>query len=117
MSDREKLIELWETAEKRFVDFCRGQDNCKSCPYNKYGFKCSRAYIIANLISNGVTVQKWTPVSERLPTEEDANDYESVLAVGRTNRCVREMVWYAIARYPRVFTHWMPLPEPPKECE
>lgn len=144
MSDREKLIELWETAEKRFVDFCRGQDNCKSCPYNKYGFKCSRAYIIANLISNSVTVQKWIPVSERLP--EYSGEYQ-VVNVARYSRVFEDMpqtltyVTVAFFDYDQkiwkmsdntlnalikeedrpeegdFIAYWKPLSKPPKECE
>ena len=75
-----------------------------------------------HLISNGVTVQKWIPVSERLP-----EDGVRVLACGE---CMVEPI--AIAWYyndfevwrtdeytysPKEVAFWMPLPEPPKECE
>ena len=63
----------------------------------------------------------WIPVSERLPEEH-------VLVLCRWRR-MSEEAFYGFARYqgggtwyvsnegmPTV-THWMPLPEPPKECE
>ena len=75
------------------------------------------------LISNGVTVQEWVSVNDRLP--EDSNDgfADAVLVtdgfvqhmayfVGGEWRFaesgeIKEPMWYRI-------THWMPLPEPPK---
>ena len=76
---------------------------------------------IYNWVGNGVTVKKWIPVSERLPEEH-------VLVLCRWRR-MSEEAFYGFARYqgggtwyvsnegmPTV-THWMPLPEPPKECE
>ena len=75
------------------------------------------------LIDNGVTVQEWIPVDDRLP--EDSNDgfADAVLVtdgfvqhmayfVGGEWRFaesgeIKEPMWYRI-------THWMPLPEPPK---
>ena len=92
---------------------------------------------IANhLIANGVTIQRWIPVTERLP--EDDGEYlalgnyfgwwHAVLMFAKDGRKVDEYdfherwenVWYDFDRdyghyiYGSV-THWMPLPEPPKE--
>lgn len=54
MSDREKLFDLhWETEQMRFM-----RSSIEAC--------------VDNLISNGVTVQKWIPVSERMPDEHDS---------------------------------------------
>lgn len=58
MSDREKLIELLKESKlclKRFDE--------------QYTDKTIAA-IADYLISNGVTVQKWIPVSERLPEDD-----------------------------------------------
>ena len=75
------------------------------------------------LIDNGVTVQEWISVDDRLP--EDSNDgfADAVLVtdgfvqhmayfVGGEWRFaesgeIKEPMWYRI-------THWMPLPQPPK---
>ena len=70
------------------------------------------------MITNGVTVQKWIPVTERLPGFE----IERVLFMIKgdfilgypkidTDRYVNQ-VW---VRYGDNVTHWMPLPESPKE--
>lgn len=74
--------------------------------------------IADHLIKNGVTMQQWIPVSERLPTEGDANEIGGVLAVrvdcGST--IVDSFHWTTVGEFNELFTHWMPLLlEPPKE--
>ena len=92
---------------------------------------------VTPIIANGVTVQKWIPVTERLPEED--GDYlvakkifnntirQEVLSFAKDGRKVDKYdfhrgwknVWY---RYDSEWghltiddvTHWMPLPEPPK---
>ena len=79
--------------------------------------------IADHLVNNGVTVQEWISVDDRLP--EDSNDgfADAVLVtdgfvqhmayfVGGEWRFaesgeIKEPMWYRI-------THWMPLPNPPK---
>ena len=79
--------------------------------------------IADHLVNNGVTVQEWISVKDRLP--EDSNDgfADAVLVtdgfvqhmayfVGGEWRFaesgeIKEPMWYRI-------THWMPLPNPPK---
>ena len=67
-----------------------------------------------HLIAHGVTVQEWIPVTERLPTREDANETESILAINKDEKYVGRWVWDIVARWPTEFTHWMLLPQPPK---
>ena len=70
---------------------------------------------IANhLIANGVTIQKWISVEERLPTEADADDVGAVLAIHKAAR-KKYYHWRSVADNPFDFTYWMPLPEPPVE--
>lgn len=71
--------------------------------------------LVDHLIANGVTVQQWTPVTERLPTRDDANETESILAIHKNDGFVGRWIWDIVVRFPTEFTHWMPLPEPPKE--
>lgn len=62
------------------------------------------------LIANGVTVQRWIPVEERLPTEDDADERGNVLVIhpkGHKN------FWRWDFVHSPIVTHWMPLPEPP----
>ena len=93
---REKLIELIHNAFQ---------------PCEMY-----KAMIIANfLIANGVTIQKWIPVSERLP-EEDVRVLvrlaEGANAYTMTDTDRRHYDHWV--RWGRYVTHWMPLPPTPK---
>ena len=104
MSDREKLIESIKA----------GFGPIKS--YEVIQIKLSDAETIADhLISKGVTVHKWIPVSERLPSSEDEIQFSiyddpAVLAVFKFDD--RPRIWCidVIRRNPEKFTHWMPLP-------
>ena len=69
------------------------------------------------LLANGVTVQEWISVDDRLP--EDYKQRVMVICIGDypigypkidTDRYVRGQ-W---VRYGIYVTHWMPLPQPPK---
>ena len=110
MCVREKLVELLLQED----DVCE-QSECKYC-----GVKGSCGYYRTadSLIANGVTVQEWIPVTERLPV----NIANRVLVV-----CERSNgVFYAHYEKPfwinletdkpfiSTVTHWMPIPQPPK---
>ena len=69
------------------------------------------------LLDNGVTVQKWIPVSERLPDEEHervvlvySGDVEPAIVSGDTFLEYDKYEGWEIYNV----THWMPLPEPPE---
>lgn len=75
------------------------------------------------LLTHGVTIQQWIPVSERLP-----EPFTTVLVqIPGEKPCptVREGyfsgdgIWAAgfYIREPEEITHWMAMPEPPKESE
>jgi hypothetical protein len=99
---------------------------------------------IANyLINNGVIIQKWIPVTEQLPEERDSifekfygtkrwtplmfrKISNEVLAIVKYEDGTRKVKtvhttdgeWRLINLYQaKEVTHWMPLPEPPKEVE
>lgn len=109
MEEREKLAELLK------VDTCTGEgiEDCYACKYSE----CDDCYItrtVDYLIANGVTVQEWISVEERLPKMDE----NPVLAVfcGIVNPA-----WCHGAKWElpsgfitKEITHWMPLPEPPK---
>lgn len=89
--------------------------------------------IADSLIDNGVTIQRWIPVGERLPE----NDYEKpwkerkhYLVCSFWGRMTvatfgyKEYLWWIDShdcvlseKNIGLITHWMPLPEPPKENE
>ena len=70
--------------------------------------------VASYLMSHGVTVQEWISVNDRLPTREDANETESILAINKDEKYVGRWVWDIVARWPTEFTYWMPMPQPPK---
>ena len=81
---------------------------------NDYSDHTEDEYIADTLLDNGVTVQEWISVKDRLPTREDANETESILAINKDERYVGRWVWDIVARWPTEFTYWMPMPQPPK---
>ena len=71
------------------------------------------------LIANGVTVQEWIPVKDRLP--EDDSDVLAYSRIGEEFRiypaCYSNGVWFdCVFNAPATdtTTHWMPMPAPPK---
>ena len=62
-----------------------------------------------------VQLQRWIPVAERLPTEEDEGENEGILAVEKKTKKVGTWWYMVVADAPDLFTHWMPLPAPPKD--
>ena len=130
---REKLIKLLE--EDPCV--CLAWDCVGDCKYAKLE-NCFAERYADHLIANGVTVQKWIPVTERLPEEDgrylvvkkifNNSIWQDVLEFAKDGRKVdkydfhREWknVWYLYdSEWGHIITdnvtHWMPLPEPPKE--
>ena len=91
------------------------------------GYYGVEAYPLADhLIANGVTVQKWIPVTERLPDEDG-----QYLALTKSYIKGQDYFEWLIYYDPEIgfydidselgdiemedVTHWMPLPEPPKD--
>ena len=118
MGVREKLVELLDNFHRDLSPFAGNEklfvvdDNVEQAEY---------------LIEHGVTVQEWISVEDRLPEEG-----EYVLCVlkgfnygGKIQVCkfvpadkFKDKPYFEHFRngFPSV-THWMPLPQPPKEVE
>ena len=99
MDVREKMVEL---VKRAIIDWEHGD---------------ASEWIADHLISNGVTVQEWISVDDRLPE----NEKEGVLIALRWGEV--DIGWCEDGRWGSEFvneyedgevTHWMPLPEPPK---
>ena len=108
---------------------CDGADpQMGGCPDRRHGVcrevdkldYCAVQAFADHLIANGVTIQKWIPVTERLP--EDNSNVIACLWIGEESRIYPAFYAHGVW-WDRVFstpttnttTHWMPLPEPPKE--
>ena len=127
------LVEKGKTMREKLIELLK--DTRGNAAWHRWGYEEAADHLIAN----GVTIQRWIPVSERLP-DADGNYivFEPgyivpairVLSFAKDGRKVdkydfdREWknVWY---RYDSEWghitiddvTHWMPLPQPPKEGE
>ena len=128
MNVREKLVELIKDGIRKGLR-AKGDDRLD------YSFED----VADHLISNGVTVQEWVPVTKRLPQEDGAylvtivtinsfNEYKyiDIRSFAKDGEMVNE---YELAGQKNVWyyhdsewgyistdsvTHWMPLPQPPK---
>lgn len=118
MDIHEKLAELLGKAWEVWNDYIRKWcDNAEktgdwNAPMTSHDDICADF-----LITNGVTIQEWIPVSERLPDEGMAvltlhdkyvQEYGNMVTAVRKNGN-----WYGCLG--STITHWMPLPELPKE--
>ena len=124
MDVREKLVELLEPHMSGLAcEYESGSCELTSCR------SCNARNIADHLIGNGVTVQEWIPVAERLP---DNKEHDWVLAQvvedngfmhipkvmeyrqQRNDWFDETYGWLSEHNGAFTVTHWMPLPEPPK---
>ena len=76
--------------------------------------------IADHLIANGVTVQEWISVEDRLPEDSGyylvvyRDKYNGSISIALDNyvKCGAGEWW--ASEFTHNITHWMPLPEPPK---
>ena len=84
--------------------------NAKYICANDYSDHTEDEYIADTLLDNGVTVQEWISVNDRLPEK-----FESVLVFrdGKISIDYNEgNGWFAYDFNGKRVTHWMPLPQP-----
>ena len=124
MDVMEKLVELIKKASYECDEWARDLRDMKEAADSIADF----------LITNGVTVQEWIPVTERLPELdkevllivhgwEDRLYYTGCLhrqeaerswLTGIESKASDWKIWgFSYLREP-IVTHWMPLPNPPK---
>ena len=109
MDVREKLVKI--VCDVMETDGCICHCNHPPC------FEVER--VVNALIANGVTVQEWISVEDRLP--EDDSDVLVYSRIGEEFRiypaCYSNGVWFdCVFNAPATdtTTHWMPMPNPPK---
>lgn len=121
MTDREKLLAL-------LVQGCReerGEDDIPCCEesFCKDNHTSCYGETADYLLAHGVVVQRWIPVAERLPGTKKVLITDGDIVMRGYRR--PDGVWkYGVETHEvwenmslRPVTHWMPLPEPPKEGE
>lgn len=107
MTGRKKLIELLNKAHAEYY---------AKCDFSK-GYMETLA---DSLLANGVTFAtdtnvdcEWISVADRLPTVDDADEVDHIMAIIKGDEFAQIFCWRSIVNLPEVFTHWMPLPTPP----
>ena len=114
MDIRKKLVELLKT------NACPSPFMCDpTCRY--YGFEdCFPDRFADHLIANGVTVQEWVPVTEKLPEDGGyylvvhRNKYNGSISIAFEMYIKCKIGEWWENDYAYDVTHWMPLPELPK---
>ena len=104
MDVREKLVELLN----EIID---GGFKWHNYLYES-GEQLNNDDIASSLIANGVTVQEWVSVEDRLP-----KPFENVIVFrdGKISIDYNEgNGWFAYDFNGKRVTHWMPIPQPPK---
>lgn len=134
---REKLMKLiTEGRHKCAYSLCEKCEVIFAC-------NCIDELIANHLINKGVTIQKWIPVTERLPEEHESifaksygterwnpamfrkisNDVLAIVKYENGTRAVKTVhttdgEWRFTNHYgAKEVTHWMPMPEPLKDGE
>ena len=119
---------------KKGLEICSSRGDCAKCPYpegecfsdlvekDAHGYILQLENHIGELTEKVTQLEaaqpKWISVEERLPAEPGevlACVYGRICIAWYSNRCFETpsgMVFYACEN---AVTHWMPLPEPPKE--
>ena len=125
MDVREKLVEIME-------DLGCNNEYCKDCEFCNDIDGCvhrQKEIIADRLIANGVTVQEWISVKDRLPDNKEHdwvlaqvvedNGYMHIPKVMEYRQLRND--WFEetygwLSEHNGLFsvTHWMPLPNPPK---
>ena len=109
---------------KKGLECCNTYNDCQNCPYDKAdgSWACTverNADALAYIQQLEAAQPKWISVEERLP-EEGARVmvyFDGVVAVSEiidTDMISGEPIW-SFTGAGGDPTHWMPLPEPPKE--
>ena len=114
MDVREKLVEMLGRVQQMGVIYRENQMDERYPTIEQI----RNTEVAARLIANGVTVQEWIPVTERLP--EQADPATAVLGITKQGKCYvvyyykaainDELTGFYDNAVKREVTHWMPIP-------
>jgi Protein of unknown function (DUF551) len=110
---RNAFLAGYEAAQKQFapVRVTIPQENCEAA---LEAMKSTEQFIKQCVEwTSALTTPKWISVKDRLP--EDASDVLIAWSDGVSEACFCDEEWCREGRMLRSVTHWMPLPEAPKE--
>lgn len=119
MDVREKLVELLQNAKAAM------KSENLSCDIAR------NMFVVDFMIANGVTVQKWISVDDRLPVQPpnrvdeqgrswftqdiDCIVYDGKIVFAAHYSFQNKFFWYSDTLHPlKNITHWMEMPQPPK---
>jgi hypothetical protein len=100
----------------------RMADRCEDCARNSRD--CQNVYSwtlmdVCSMLDKAPTIGSWISVKDRLPEEENAClavDNECRVVIARYKSAGNySMGWYSSMIFFPPITHWMPMPEAPKE--
>lgn len=111
---------------KKAMSGCHSFGSCSKCPYFSFSatLGCKRqrnSDALAYIQQLEAQVPKWISVVERLPEDERSvltvNGHGEIRIMGLWSKRGDEWTWLHNGRMMHYndITHWMPLPEPPKE--
>ena len=102
MDVREKLVELLQNAKSAM------KSENLSCDIAR------NMFVVDFMMANGVTVQEWISVDDRLPEKDEI----VIICTDKNFIYAGELIgdtWFLDNdSWTETVTHWMPLPEPPK---
>ena len=100
MDVREKLVELLKNAKSAM------KSEKLSCDIAR------NMFVVDFMMANGVTVQEWISVKDRLPEQGE----EAICIAADGDMMIGKYTeWgWMFPCYFEDLTHWMPIPEPPK---
>lgn len=116
---REQLIEILNDVQRHGAGYTE---------HERYGIRLDdevwNEEVADHLISKGVTIERWIPVTERLPSEEELERSPFYTFLVISSGEVKEAVYNDFGKYfskrcGRLYgvTHWKPMPKPPIKQE
>lgn len=114
--NKELLQKIQDEAERRYPELTLSEYHQLPEPlareYNSRGEKFIEAATFG--LSLQASANEWVKCSERMPTKEDADEFNEVW-VWDSYQKVGLKVRYGCVKNLEDFTHWMPLPQKPKD--